>query len=270
MSRDRAKKKKTLVDAIVTTAGAYDKLEKCLESLDNQTFRNFTLCLIDGNDNIQQRNANREILDKNNAKMLGMNVGFPKLANEGARMGKSHLMVFIGDDVTLPPTALEHMVKTMKDETIGVLGIKLLFPEDSVDAERPAGKVQHIGLAMDVEANVVHPLLGWSADNPRCCISRDCFAVTGAVFMTRRSLFNRLGGFDEDYGLGTFEDVSYCLAARAAGFRSYVNTDIVGYHHVGATAQQKNLGFPLQRNKQMFRAKWEQSGLFRYDAWEYV
>jgi GT2 family glycosyltransferase len=184
-------------------------------------------------------------------------------------MGKAPLVLLLTDDVLLSETAVDRMLETMKDDSIGMLGIKLLFPDDSVDPNRPAGKVQHIGLSMDVEANVIHPLVGWSADNPKCCVSRDVFGVTGACFVIRRELFNRAGGFDEDYGLGTYEDVSLSLSVKAQGKRVYLDTDIIGHHHVGATAQKKNLGFPLQQNANIFKAKWSQSGLFLYDSYKY-
>ena len=267
--RKRNIKKSIPLDIVLTTAGSYELLEKCIESLHAQTSQDFTLCLIDGNDNIEERNKHRELLDKYHAKLLGQNVGFPRLANEGSKMGNAPLILFLSDDIILKPDAIEKMLERMKDNTIGVLGVKLLFPEDSVSAGRPAGKVQHVGLAMDVEANVVHPLVGWGADNPKTCISRDAFGVTGACILTRRALFNRVSGFDVDYGLGTYEDITLCLAIRSMGMRIFIDTDIQGYHYTGATAEKKGAGFPLQQNAQIFRAKFAQSGLFRYDSWEY-
>ena len=257
------------LDIVVTTAGRYDILEKCLESLENQTVKTFNICLIDGNEDVTERNKHRPLLEKYQAKMLGQNVGFPRLANEGSRMGKSPLILFLSDDVILPVDAIEKMLVDMKEESIGIMGIKLLFPEDSVDAGRPAGKVQHVGIGMDVQANVIHPLVGWSADNPKCCISRDMFAVTGACILVRRNLFDKIGGFDVDYGLGTYEDISLCLAVRSMGKRVYLDADIIGYHHVGATAQKKKIGFPLQQNKLIFTAKWSPSGLFQFDSWRF-
>ncbi|MBT4586154.1 glycosyltransferase [Candidatus Peregrinibacteria bacterium] len=267
--RNKSKKEKFLLDVVVPTAGRYDILEKCLDALETQTVKTFNIYLIDGNEDIPDRNNHRELLEKYNAKMLGQNVGYPRLCNTGIAMGKAPLVLLLTDDVLLSETAVDRMLETMKDDSIGMLGIKLLFPDDSVDPNRPAGKVQHIGLSMDVEANVIHPLVGWSANNPKCCVSRDVFGVTGACFVIRRELFNRAGGFDEDYGLGTYEDVSLSLSVKAQGKRVYLDTDIIGHHHVGATAQKKNLGFPLRQNANIFRAKWSNSGLFLYDSYKY-
>jgi GT2 family glycosyltransferase len=267
--RNKSKKEKFLLDVVVPTAGRYDILEKCLDALETQTVKKFNTYLIDGNDDIPDRNQNRELLEKYNAKMLGQNVGYPRLCNAGIAMGKAPLVLLLTDDVVLSDTAIEQMLEVMKDETIGMLGIKLLFPEDSVDPGRPAGKVQHVGLAMDVEANVIHPLVGWSADNPKCCVSRDVFGVTGACFVVRRELFKKVGGFDVDFGLGTYEDISLALAIRSLGKRIYLDADIIGHHHVGATVQKKKINFSLHQNANIFKAKWSQSGLFLYDSYKF-
>ena len=267
--RKRNIKKSIPLDVVLTTAGSYELLEKCIQSLHAQTSQDFTLCVIDGNDDIEERNKNRKLLDKYNAKLLGQNVGFPRLANEGSKMSNASLILFLSDDIILKPDAIEKMLERMKDATIGILGAKLLFPEDSVSPGRPAGRVQHIGLAMDVEANVIHPLVGWKADNPKTCISRETFGTTGACFLIRRELFHKAGGFDVDYGLGTYEDISLCLAVHSMGKKIFVDTDIQGYHYTGATAEKKGAGFPLQQNAQIFRAKFAQSGLFKYDSYKY-
>ena len=273
MGKNRNKHKKSQskkpLDIVVTTAGRYDLLVKCLESLEKQTVKTFNILLIDGNEDLAERNKHRELFEKYNAKLLSVNVGYPKLANTGARMGKAPLILFLSDDVMLKEDAIGRMLKVMEDEAIGVLGTKLLFPEDSIEAGRPAGKVQHIGLAMDVEANVIHPLVGWSTEHPKCNVSRQVFGVTGASLLIRRNLFIKIGGFDTAYGMGTFEDVDLCVATRKQGKMVVINTDIVGYHHVGATVKLKKMGFPLQENRNVFRAKWQSEEAFGFDSWSF-
>ena len=78
----------------------------------------------------------------------------------------------------------------------------MLFPTNSTSRNRPAGKIQHVGLALDIHANVTHPLIGWSPENPKTQISREVFATTGALFTIRTALFHEVGGFDPIYGLG--------------------------------------------------------------------
>jgi GT2 family glycosyltransferase len=202
-------------------------------------------------------------------KRLQQNVGFPMAANEVARMGASNLILFISDDVELWEGTLQRMIDDMNDKTVGIVGTKNLFPITSTSPSRPAGTVQHIGLAMNIRGEIIHPLVGWSSDNPRCNQTRDVFATTGACFLIRRELFNRAGGFDTVYGRGTYEDVTLCLQIRQLGSRIIVDTNAVTYHYVGATVEKRREGFPLQENHTIFMSKFMSSGLLVYDSWTY-
>jgi hypothetical protein len=66
----------------------------------------------------------------------------------------------------------------------------------------------------------------------------------------------------------TYEDVSLCLTLRQLGSRIFIDTDAIGYHHVGATAQSKKRPFPLLMNSIIFKSKW--SHMFRWDEWEFL
>lgn len=269
MSRNKKYAPKADVDICVLTAGRVEMLEKCLESIkEDITLSDIhaNVCLFNnGGGDLGEINP----VVKNYEKVT-MNRGFPRGANTAIRMGKSPVTIFVSDDIVLIPGFTYSLLETLKsDPKIGLCGAKLLFPPTGTDPIRPAGKVQHIGHAMDINANVIHPLVGWSPDNPKCCISREVFSVTGATFAVRKNVFDKVHGFDEIYGLGTFEDVDIALKIRSAGYKIWVDTNAVAYHYVGATAEIKKEPFPLQQNKQIFLSKWMQTGLLTFDNWTY-
>jgi len=261
--------KKALVDICLITAGRFDLLRRCIDSVKAQTFTDYTVHLFDNGSPIEEKTANLGLFSEFDTKRSQQNTGYPRGMNECARMGTAPLILFLTDDVELFPDTLETLVKRMDDNSIGMCGLKLLFPKDVPSPNGPAGKVQHIGLAMDVKASVQHPLIGWSADNPKTCVSQDVFGVTGATFMIRRKIFNEAGGFFEGYGLGTYEDIDLSLSVRALKHRVFIDTDAKAYHRVGATSEKLNVGFPLGMNSMIFRARWGNSGLFTWDDWEY-
>jgi GT2 family glycosyltransferase len=202
-------------------------------------------------------------------KHLQVEQGFPAANNDGARMGSAPLIMFLNDDVELHEGSVREIVKTMDDPTIGVVGIKLMFPPTSTHPGRPANRVQHVGMALNIRGEAEHPLVGWSQDNPKAKVSRDVVCVTGACLTIRRNLFNKVGGFGLEYGMGTWEDVDLCFKIRQLGSRVYVNCNITGYHYVGATVEKKNRGFPIQQNKMIFQAKWGDSGLMAWTDHEF-
>lgn len=267
-----SKNKKSIsfpVDVVISTSGRWDFLKLCLGALKRQTIVP-NIIVIDNASDAEERIANQELFEGVKSKRLPNPLGFPSANNNGASMGVAPLILFLNDDCILAdPTSIEKMIETMRDETIGILGIKLLFPPDSNSPIRPAGKVQHVGIGLTIKAQVVHPLNAWSSNHPKTNVSRDVFAVTGACLLIRRSLFGKVQGFDTIYGMGTYEDVDLCLKARSLGQRVFVNTSIVGYHYTGATAEKKQTPFPLQMNASIFLSRWQGSPLLVWEDWTY-
>jgi O-antigen biosynthesis protein len=262
------------IDIVVTTCGRFDCLEKCLNAVYLESLKSpINLIVLDNGSPSDERIVNQRLFEwkkENNniisfkTKRLPQNTGFPQGANEGARMGNAPLIMFLSDDVELQFGAVEKVLRRMDDPTIGICGIKLIFPPTSTSPIRPAGKVQHVGLSLNIRGEPIHPLVGWSPDNLKTCVSRDVWAVTGACLTIRRSLFNKVGGFDLMYGMGTFEDMSLNMEVRRLGYRIFVDVDALGYHYVGATAEKLQQSFPIPYNLNLFRTKWMQSGLISY------
>lgn len=274
MSKNKQPATKVEIDVAVLTAGRFDLLAKCLDSIYREAqLIPLNIHILDNGSDAKERQLHPELFiyqkDKDplgnvkdfQVKRMATNLGFPAGANENARMGKSPLIMFISDDIELIPGAIEKVVRRFDDKTIGIVGMKLMFPPTSTDKIRPAGKTQHCGLAINVRGDIIHPLVGWSATHPKTCVSQDVWGVTGACFSIRRDLFNKLGGWDRVYGKGTFEDSDLCMKVRQSGSRVFLDAEAQGYHYVGATAEKRQEPFPLQQNKQIFMSRWQNSGL---------
>jgi GT2 family glycosyltransferase len=274
--------KQAVLDVCILEAGRFDMLSKCLDTLyrEAQT-TSLNIYILCNGCNQDEINSNKELLayqpdkDPNHGvidfrvKYSQINLGFPTGNGELVRLGKSPLIMFLNDDVELQAGAIEQIVKDFNDQTVGIVGIKLLFPADSTRQGYPAGKVQHCGMCVDIRGNVIHPLIGWSADNPKTSISRDVWAVTGACYTTRRQVYNKLGGFDRIYGLGTFEDIDYCMKIRQAGLRVYFDAKSQGYHYTNASVEKLKVGFPIQQNRSIFMSRWQNSGQIWWNENEY-
>jgi GT2 family glycosyltransferase len=83
----------------------------------------------------------------------------------------------------------------------------------------------------------------------------------GVCFAVSRRVFERVGGFDEAFRIGQFEDSDFFRRAKLAGFR----LGIVGacfIHHFGSVTQDALRGGPSMRpyeaeNRAYYRAKWK-------------
>lgn len=267
---------------VVTFAGRFDMLELCMNSIYKNATHPMTITIVDDASPKAEKVHYPQLFTYDADKDIHKNVisvtckrqekqeGFPRSANSGAKSSKSPYITFISDDVELHAGYFDIMYEKMKDTGIGIVGAKLLFPPTSTSASRPAGKIQHIGVAMDVRANSVHPLVGWSPDNPKTQISRDVLATTGALLTIRGEIFRSVGGFDLVYGLGYWEDVDLCLKVRQKGYRIWLENSASAYHYTGASGEKGiNISQGFQQNAMTFRSRWGNTGLLVYDLWTY-
>jgi len=254
-----------LLNIVIPSYNSFDFLENCLASIPEAAdgIDYFVTIVENGSDPDKVKGFYEKIEGDNvYVQKHKQALGFPLACNMGAKRKACPLILFLNADVTLEPGSIKEMVKTMDDPEVGIVGMKLLFPEDTPHG--PYDTIQHVGLALDIKAKPYHIFIGWNKDNPKPNAMDDVWTVTGAALMVRRSLFNKAGGFDEKYGKGTFEDLDLCLTIRKLGYKIKVNTDAVGYHYVGHTESQ----YPMNRNYQLFMQKWGQE--LKWNEWKYL
>jgi len=245
------------LDIVIPIYGRLDFLEHCLYNLPKAAKDIvFRVCALDnaspevGADKIVMKAFPNAYFRRSRE-----NLGFPKGCNVAMRMGHAPLVLFLNTDCFLEKNSIQIMVEDMIiDPQVGAVGPKLLFPEGSPNGT--AEKIQHAGLDTNINGEIIHTFIGWSADNERVMKQAEPLALTGACLMTRRRLFVEAKGFLEDYGMGTYEDVDYCLTLRASDYKIIYEPRAIGYHYVGASAIENKMQFPLNQNYQLFRLRW--------------
>jgi GT2 family glycosyltransferase len=123
-------------------------------------------------------------------------------------------LLFFNDDLEVIASEwLTAMLEYAQQPAIGAVGPKLLFPD---------GRLQHIGAVLGVcgvAAHAFHMHPGWSTGYAGSAIvARNYSAVSGACMMTRREVYDAVGGWNERLAID-FNDLDYCLRLRRAGFR---------------------------------------------------
>jgi O-antigen biosynthesis protein len=149
---------------------------------------------------------------------------FSEKINAGAVHSRGEHLLLLNDDVeVVTPNWIERMVMYSQLPEIGAVGGKLLLED---------GRLQHGGVGFE-GGLPGHPYYGWPGDAPGygngLRVARNLLAVTGACLMTRREIFDRIGGFSPTYPVN-YNDVDYCLKLRAEGKRVVFDPDLVLYH----------------------------------------
>ena len=252
-----------LLDVVVPVFGQPELLASCLKSLEETAPEvRYRLIVVDDASPCDMKS----VYDGLDAEIVRneKNLGFPATVNRGVKTGYAPLILLLNSDIVLFPGCIQAMLKEFEERSVGVVGAKLMFPPDSADRHRPAGKVQHAGMAFNIGGFPFHIRIGWDANHPKVNQRLDSLqCVTGALMMTRRFAWETAGGLSDVYGRGTFEDVEYCVRIKRMGYKVVYQPAAQAYHVVGASAGQA--GYPLQQNLQMFLER--NRGIIEWDEW---
>jgi GT2 family glycosyltransferase len=247
---------KPLVDIVIPVHGRPDLLTRCLEAV-------FASKVVDpiGVVLVDDCSPNAAEMQPVYAKFHNLvrvvkhdsNKGFPVTVNDGAAKGTAPLILLLNSDVILEPDAIDKMVREMDDPKVGVVGALLIFPDDT--QWQFAGKVQHAGMAFGLDGKPFHVHIGWDPQHPRVQSRKTLQCVTGACFMTRRSLWNEFGGMNKIYGRGTYEDVEFCQLTIRKGLQVIFTPTARGLHYTGGSVTKTGVGFPLQQNFMLYKSR---------------
>jgi O-antigen biosynthesis protein len=149
---------------------------------------------------------------------------FSEKVNLGAAHSEGEHLLLLNDDVEVAtPDWIERMVMYSDLPAVGAVGGRLLLED---------GRIQHAGVRFK-RGLPDHPYHGHAGDFEgyafAVLLARNPRAVTGACLMTRRELFEQVGGFSSDFPVN-YNDVDYCLQLHRAGKRVVYDPDLVMLH----------------------------------------
>jgi GT2 family glycosyltransferase len=159
---------------------------------------------------------------------LRRNGGYAVANNIGASVARGRLLLLLNSDVIPDHPGWLGRMKDFYDSTpdIGALGPKLLFEDESL---------QHAGMYFQFDPRTEvwenqHYFKGFSRTLPEAQLSRPVPAVTGACMMLERDLYRSIGGLNESYVQGGYEDSDLCLRLIEAGRQNWYLADVELYH----------------------------------------
>ena len=174
------------------------------------------------------------------------NLGFSKSNNRAAQAATGDLLLFLNNDLELVSGWLEPMLNLNKPHLkVGAVG--------NIQRNYATGLVDHAGIFFDLNGMPTHAWKNRKRLPPHKWSERT--AITGACFLIRRSLFNSLNGFSEDYRNG-MEDVDLCARIKEQGYRLLVSHESVIRHHISRSPGRHDHN---DQNSNLFKERWSQT-----------
>ncbi len=217
---------KPKVSIIIPTFNNPKELGNCLSAIKaNTNYDNYEVILIDNN--TFDKKALR-IMSESGHRVIkySYKFNFSKMNNLASREAQGDFLLFLNNDTVPQANWLAPMLAEFQKADTGIVGSKLLYSDNTI---------QHAGMEFDKNLlTFFHPYCRLSSRLKEANFVREVPAVTGACLMIKKSLFEKIGGFDEEYWIES-QDVDLCFKVRQLGFKIIFTPLSVLYHDEGAT-----------------------------------
>ena len=177
------------------------------------------------------------------------NRGFAAANNQAARLARGEILVLLNNDTVVPPGWLDGLVAHLdRNPSIGVVG-----PVTNSCGNEAAIATTYTDLGQ---------MLAYAAGHMRAHAGelRDIEMLTLFCAALRRTVWDEVGGLDEQYRVGMFEDDDLAMAVRALGKRVALAADVFVHHYGGAAFGALSPRSYLRiwwENRRRFEAKWK-------------
>ena len=174
--------------------------------------------------------------------------------NFGVGFANGEYLFFLNNDIELiNPRAIEEMMWYALREDVGIVGARLLYNDDTI---------QHAGVVVGFGGVAGHTFIGLSeVENSyfhRALTLQDYSAVTAAALITKKSVFEEVGGFSEELAVA-FNDIDFCMKVRDKNYLVVYNPYALFYHYESKSRGLEDSPEKIERfNKEtaIFMKRW--------------
>lgn len=224
-------KEEPLVSILIPNKDHTDDLDVCLNSFfERADYQNYEFIIIENNSVLPETFAYYEKIEKEheNVKVVYWEAGFnySTINNFGFKFAKGDYIMLLNNDVELiTPDIFQSMLGFCMRPEVGIVGAKLLYNDHTV---------QHAGVLVGAGGLADHVFKGIHEDDPgymgRAISSQDVSAVTAACLLVKRSVYEEVGGLEDEFQVA-FNDVDFCLKVRKAGYLIVYDADVKLFHY---------------------------------------
>jgi GT2 family glycosyltransferase len=221
-----------LVSIVIPVYNRWDLTEVCLESISTHTPQPYEIIVVDNGSTDQTSRG----LRSSDASVIvnGTNLGFPMAVNQGIQAACGEYVCVLNNDTEVTDGWLEAMLEALAVSGTGMVGPRsnrIAGLQRVIDAPLLTDRTAAIRWAKEWK---------WGCEALNWRVNR----LIGFCLVARRDLFERLGGFDEGFGIGNFEDDDLGRRVMDSGLTLRVADRSVVLHHGGATFTSAEMDYP--------------------------
>ena len=252
-------KEQPLVSILIPNKDQKESLELCIRSIREKTgYENYEIVIIENNSTTQEIFDFYEELKKDKSIRVvtwEREFNYSAINNFGVQHAKGELLLFLNNDVeVLTEDWMEQLVGNCLRPEVGITGVKLLYPD---------GTIQHAGTVIGIGGVAGHMFVNMPGERSgymhKASLQMNYSAVTAACMMMKRSVFEKIGGFEEELSVA-FNDVDLCLRTGQAGYLVVYNPYVELYHYESKSRGTEDSEEKVRRFQgeiEFMRTRWE-------------
>ena len=192
-------------------------LKRCVDSILNMTsYSHFEILIMENNSEGEEIWKLYRKLEEDPRIRIHTYEGpfnYSAINNEAARLARGSYLLFLNNDtIVLKADWMEEMLGVCQREGTGAVGVKLLYPD---------GTIQHAGIVIGIGGVAGSMFVGMDGEKSgylhKASLIQDLSAVTAACMMVPKKVFMEVDGFCEKLAVA-FNDVDLCLKIRQKGY----------------------------------------------------
>ncbi len=239
-----------LVSIVILTMNALEYTRRCVKSIRQFTDYPYELIFVDNHSRDGSRDYLKALAETHDDVRFIFNEenrGFAAGNNQGAAIAKGDYLLFLNNDVLVSYGWLSGMVRVLElDRRIGMVGPIT----NSISGLQMVANIPYANDDFEAFAAEVR-----QANRNKYTPRR---RLAGFAMLMRRAVFEEIGGFDESFGSGNFEDDDLCVRLRRAGYVLMADESTFIHHYGSRTFKANRIDYrqSLQERAKKFRAKW--------------
>ncbi|MBL5882906.1 glycosyltransferase [Lelliottia aquatilis] len=251
-----------LVSIIIPTKDQLPILVHCVTTLLEKTrYPNYEVLIVDNNSETPEALEwlnGISTIDPQRIRVLRYPhpFNYSAINNMAAREARGEYLVLLNNDTgVIENNWLDHLLNHGLRPEVGITGARLLYP---------SGNIQHAGVVMGLRGPADHPFINSEKDKPgymnRLHCDQNYNVVTAACLLVRKSVYEAVGGLDEEQFRVSYNDVDFCLKVREAGYLT-VWTPYSVVMHEGSVSQKSVDKATQEKKRQRFMG--EQDAMYQ-------
>lgn len=255
--------KSPVLDIVIPVYNGYDLLKACLASVEAHTTQPYHVWI---GDDCSRQTVLKEFYHTLDPKRYTVTInknrrGFPGNCNDAVAKGSAPFICLLNSDTRVTKQWVEPSLDDLMEPKVGVVGCRCVYPREAADH---GDTIQHAGVARNSQGLPYHIYRHSPKNAPEVNRRLQVNCVTFACAFIRRDTWNQLGGLDEQFRQGQFEDVDFCWKARAAGWDIIYEPKTLIYHHEHGSGEQEWAEAKNMQNRDLLMKRWGNQGSDEY------